>query len=83
MSFNEETHRLQTNHLGTAMLAFLLLPYLVKTAEITAKESNPTIPRIVVVSSETHFWTEINSEERQSPNILGKLNDSKYCDDRQ
>jgi len=65
------------------MLALLLLPYMAKTAEITVKEPIPTIPRIVVVSSETHFWTSITAEERQSPTILGKLNDSKYCENSQ
>ena len=75
------TNRIKVNHLGTAMLAVLLLPYLMKTANVTSKEENPTLPRIVVVSSGVHFWVKITDEERESPNILAKLNDPRYCAD--
>ena len=58
----------------------LLLPYLVKAAEITAKEARPTLPRIVVVSSGAFYLAKITPEERDSPNLLEKLNDSSYID---
>jgi len=60
---------LQTNHLGTALLAFLLLPHLTKSPA----------PRSVIVTSEVHFWTALAPAELEAPKILEKLNDKGHC----
>ncbi|KAJ3556540.1 hypothetical protein NM688_g1968 [Phlebia brevispora] len=65
---------LQVNHLSTALLSILLLPNLVRTAQ-----QNGTHSRLVIVSSDTHFWTKFDEELLDSPNILRKLNDKEYC----
>ncbi|KAJ3525459.1 hypothetical protein NM688_g8399 [Phlebia brevispora] len=65
---------LQVNHLSTALLSILLLPNLVRTAQ-----KNGTRSRLVIVSSDTHFWTKFNEELLDSPSILEKLNDKQYC----
>jgi len=53
-----------TNHLGTAHLAFRMLPYLLKAEK----------PRLVVVASEVHYWTS-DPEEADSEGLLQKLNE--------
>ncbi|KZS97487.1 NAD(P)-binding protein [Sistotremastrum niveocremeum HHB9708] len=58
---------LQTNHLGTAFLGLLLLPWLSRTES-----------RVVVVSSELHYMVK-SIKEADSPNIIDKLSDEKYC----
>jgi len=58
---------LQVNHLGTVMLALLLLPYMAST---------PGSPRISVVSSEVHYWVN-DLKEAEASHILNKLNDEK------
>jgi len=55
---------LQVNHLGTALLALLLLP----------KLANSPHSRLSVVSSDMHYWVK-KMDEAQSDNILNKLND--------
>ncbi|KAF8954534.1 short-chain dehydrogenase [Flammula alnicola] len=45
----------QINNLSTSLLAFLLLPRMLETS----KDYNTT-PRLVVVSSEVHYWTKID-----------------------
>lgn len=62
--------RLQVNHLGTALLALLLLPVLAAT---------PSHPRITIVSSEVHYWLK-RLNEADSDHILNKLNDPKTAD---
>ena len=51
--------------MSTALLALLLLPKMLATAE----EFNTT-PRLVVVSSEVHFWTKIEDVVLESDNPL-------------
>ncbi|KAF8517743.1 hypothetical protein BU17DRAFT_49532 [Hysterangium stoloniferum] len=62
---------LQVNHLGPSLLIFLLLPYLMKAP------ASPPTPRIVILSSETHFVL-LSLPEAKYPNILEKLNDEQY-----
>ena len=57
---------LHVNHLGTALLALLLLPYMA---------SSPDSPRITIVSSEVHYWAKF--PEAKATHILNKLNDEK------
>jgi len=63
---------LQVNHLATALLTLLLLPYVKKSPG-----SSPT-PRIVIVASEVHYLIP-SMPEAESPSILEKLNDKEYC----
>ena len=63
------------NHLSTALLSFLLLPNLVKAAEVHTSTS-----RIVITGSETHFWTKFDSDViNAEPGLLKKLSDKDYC----
>ncbi|KJA23640.1 hypothetical protein HYPSUDRAFT_201349 [Hypholoma sublateritium FD-334 SS-4] len=55
----------QVNNLSTALLALLLLPKMLATAE----EFSIT-PRLVIVSSEVHFWTKIEDVVLESDNPL-------------
>ncbi|KZO99086.1 NAD(P)-binding protein [Calocera viscosa TUFC12733] len=56
--------QLQVNHLSPALLGFLLLPYMAKSAP------SPPTPRITLVASEMHYYVEI--EEREG-NLLEAL----------
>ncbi|KIJ52357.1 hypothetical protein M422DRAFT_64871 [Sphaerobolus stellatus SS14] len=63
---------LQVNHLSTCLLTLRLLPYLKKAPVF------PPTPRIVIVSSETHYFLS-KLREAKDPRILESLNDPKYC----
>ncbi|KII92884.1 hypothetical protein PLICRDRAFT_37683 [Plicaturopsis crispa FD-325 SS-3] len=65
---------LQVNVISTALLALLLLP----TMERTAK-AHSTTPRLVIVSSGAHYWATVPDAALQSPKILDKLNEKKFC----
>ena len=65
---------LQVNHLGTALLALLLTPTMVRTGQ-----DNGTNSRLVVVSSGVHHWTTLDKESLDSSSILQKLSDEAYC----
>ncbi|TFK54202.1 NAD(P)-binding protein [Heliocybe sulcata] len=64
---------LHINHLSTALCSLLLLPRLLKTASDFSVQT-----RLVVVSSEVHYWTAIKEDVRSSPSILKKLNEREY-----
>ncbi|KAF8206573.1 hypothetical protein K438DRAFT_1904702 [Mycena galopus ATCC 62051] len=68
---------LQVNHLSTSLLAFLLLPVMVKTAQ-----QHSTTPRLVVVSSGTHYWVEINKDMSENPDILKTIGSAEYSTDK-
>ncbi|PPQ75675.1 hypothetical protein CVT26_001853 [Gymnopilus dilepis] len=53
----------QTNDLSTSLLALLLLPRLLDTAE-----KFNTAPRLVVLTSETHYWSKPDKRILDSPN---------------
>jgi len=63
---------LQTNHLGTALLAILLLPSMLKST------SSSPFPRLVVVTSEMHYMANLRDEAKKD-HIINTLNDSKHC----
>ncbi|KAJ7089895.1 hypothetical protein B0H15DRAFT_839693 [Mycena belliarum] len=65
---------LQVANLSTPLVALLLLPIMLKTAI----EHNTT-PRIVVVSSNVHYWTTLTKEVLESSAILETLGSEKYC----
>ncbi|KAF9450190.1 NAD(P)-binding protein [Macrolepiota fuliginosa MF-IS2] len=59
---------------SSPLLALLMLPRVLETA----KRHN-TIPRIVVVSSDFHFWTELEDKVLNSPNAFEILGSKEYC----
>ncbi|KFH71559.1 hypothetical protein MVEG_01857 [Podila verticillata NRRL 6337] len=70
-SLSEDHHETMfaTNHLGTALLTLLLLPVMRKTASL----NDSTYPRIVIVASEVHHWTQF--PERDTPSIVKTMDD--------
>lgn len=64
---------LQVNHLGTSLMAVLMLPYL------AAAPSNAPFPRLTIVASDVHYWTRLSPEELQAQNILRLLTDKAHC----
>ncbi|KAJ3756880.1 hypothetical protein EV360DRAFT_95519 [Lentinula raphanica] len=66
---------LQTNDIGPSLHTLLLLPYLVKTAE----EHN-TKPRIVIVSSDVHYWAmgDKGRTLTNQPNIIDAMSSVDY-----
>ncbi|KAG7440371.1 NAD(P)-binding protein [Guyanagaster necrorhizus] len=65
---------LHTNNLGPGLLAIRMVPKMVETARKYLVN-----PRVAVVSSDTHYWTEIEKEIIASPNILATLSSKEYC----
>ncbi|KAK7031656.1 hypothetical protein R3P38DRAFT_2774153 [Favolaschia claudopus] len=65
---------LQVSDLSTPLLAFLLLPAMMRTAERYS-----TLPRLVVVASEVHHFTSIEKKVLERPDILKTLGSSAYC----
>lgn len=66
---------LQVNVLSTALLALRLLPTLVASGRV---HTDAPTPRLVVVSSEVHFWTDLGATVRNAPSSLAVLNDEVY-----
>ncbi|KAG2178807.1 hypothetical protein INT43_001653 [Umbelopsis isabellina] len=64
---------LATNHLGTSLLILGLLPSVRRTA---AKGSKDQFPRIVVVSSNVHHWTEF-LPSNEDGNVIKAMNNQK------
>lgn len=61
---------LQTNYIGTALLAIHLLPLLLQTPH------EDPFPRLVFVGSEVHYFISQIKQDK-SPNILVALNNQK------
>ncbi|KAF8211139.1 short-chain dehydrogenase [Mycena galopus ATCC 62051] len=68
---------LQVNHLSDSLLALLLLPAMINTAQ-----QHSTTPRIVVVSSGMHYWVKMDKNVSGHPNILKTLGSAKYCTEK-
>lgn len=66
---------LQVNHLSTALLSLLLVPNMLKAAELHSSAS-----RLVLVSSGLHFLVDIDRELVQSA-ILQTLGQKEFCTD--
>ena len=63
------------NHLGTALLGLLLLPYFSKVPA-----EDPAAPRLVVVTSEVHHLVpKLDEALVTAPRVLEKLSDKQYC----
>ena len=67
--------RLQVNHLGTSLLSLLLLPHLVDTGKRFGSTS-----RLVIVSSDVHYWAVLPDDVKESSNPVAKLNSRNYRD---
>ncbi|KAL4252931.1 NAD(P)-binding domain superfamily protein [Abortiporus biennis] len=66
---------IQVNHLSGALLAFLLLPHILRTAEETS-----SIGRIVFVTSSTHGWVDFSSGNVPSDgDLLRTLSSKEFC----
>ncbi|KAJ7663850.1 hypothetical protein DFH06DRAFT_1087663 [Mycena polygramma] len=63
----------QVNHIATSLVALLLLPAMIKTAQ-----QHSTIPRIVFVSTGAHYWTDIEKGVRENPDMLKTLGGLEY-----
>ncbi|KAK9760825.1 hypothetical protein K7432_014758 [Basidiobolus ranarum] len=59
-----------TNHLGTVLLTLLLLPVIRRTASM----DDLTYPRIVIVASEVHHWTQFSAKD--TPSIVKTMDDA-------
>ncbi|KAF7360243.1 hypothetical protein MVEN_00753100 [Mycena venus] len=68
---------LQVNSLSTSLVALLLLPAMIKTAQ-----QHSTVPRLVVVSSEVHYWVKIEKRVYENPDMLKTLGSAEYCTDK-
>jgi NAD(P)-dependent dehydrogenase (short-subunit alcohol dehydrogenase family) len=60
------------------LLTILLFPCLLKAV---SSGTSPN-PRVVIVSSEAHFWAKFTKAEVESDKILQKLSDKNYCTSR-
>ncbi|KAJ6551758.1 hypothetical protein B0H19DRAFT_1031184 [Mycena capillaripes] len=60
---------LEVNYLSNALLTLLLLPNL----SVTSK------PRVILLSSEAHYFISQLAEANDGPLILSKLNDRQHC----
>jgi len=69
---------IQVNHLSAVLLTILLFPCLLKAV---SSGTSPN-PRVVIVSSDVHYWTQFSETEVGSDNILQKLSDKDYCTSR-
>ena len=59
----------------TSLLGLRLLPIMLHTAE-----KHHTRPRLVVVSSEVHYWTKFDKDVFNSPNGLVKFGKLEYSE---
>ncbi|KAF9260787.1 short-chain dehydrogenase [Marasmius fiardii PR-910] len=66
---------LQVNLISTALHMILHIPKMLETA----KKYRDFTPRIVVVSSGTHYWSTIPNEAIDAPNSLIFLNEESYA----
>ncbi|KAF8074521.1 hypothetical protein FPV67DRAFT_1605312 [Lyophyllum atratum] len=65
---------LQVNCLSLELLALRLLPRMIRTAE-----EHATRPRVVVVTSELHFWAKFDKQVVDGNKIYESLNNKDYC----
>ncbi|KAJ7857525.1 hypothetical protein B0H13DRAFT_2077458 [Mycena leptocephala] len=65
---------LQISCLSTPLVALLLLPSMLKTAR-----EHSTLPRLVVVSSEVHYWAAIDKSVTENPDMLKTMGSAEYC----
>ncbi|KAF9241280.1 hypothetical protein BU15DRAFT_60905 [Melanogaster broomeanus] len=64
---------IQVNNLSTALVSLLLLPRMIETGKTFGSTS-----RLVIVSSEVHYWAVLKDEVKQSPTPIAKLSSKEY-----
>jgi len=64
---------IQVNNLATSLLSLLLLPRMIQTAK-----DHSTTPRLVIVSSDVHYWADVERPALESPNFLKTLGSKEY-----
>jgi retinol dehydrogenase 12 len=62
------------NNLSTLLLNIRLLPVMLETGKTFSVE-----PRLVVVSSGTHYWATLEKEVVDSPQPLKTFSSKEYC----
>ncbi|GLB39563.1 putative protein CC1G_02706 Coprinopsis cinerea okayama7 130 [Lyophyllum shimeji] len=65
---------LQVNCLAPSLLALRLLPRMIQTSQ-----EHGTRPRLVIVTSEVHFWSNIEQKVLDGPSIYKTLSSKEYC----
>ncbi|KAJ7701185.1 hypothetical protein B0H17DRAFT_1005151 [Mycena rosella] len=65
---------LQINYLASALLALLVLPRMLQTAQ-----DHATTPRIVAVTSGLHYWHTLDKRLTDDPALLRTLGSAEYC----
>ncbi|KIL71076.1 hypothetical protein M378DRAFT_6914 [Amanita muscaria Koide BX008] len=68
---------LQVNCLGPSLLALRLVPRMIETAQTHSVQ-----PRVVLVSSEMHFWTSLDTQVLENQQPLQVLSSKEYCTDK-
>ncbi|KAK0215090.1 hypothetical protein IW262DRAFT_1300324 [Armillaria fumosa] len=68
---------IHTNNLGPSLLAIRMIPKMLETAR-----KHSVYPRLVVVASDTHYWTTIEKDVIASSGILAKLSDREVMSHR-
>ncbi|KAI0260746.1 hypothetical protein BC834DRAFT_973199 [Gloeopeniophorella convolvens] len=69
----EET--IQVNHLSAVLLTIRLLPCVLKAVSSGSSRN----PRVVIVSSDVHYWAKFSQDELASDKILRKISDKEHC----
>ncbi|KAJ3574678.1 hypothetical protein NP233_g1598 [Leucocoprinus birnbaumii] len=77
LSYSSTKDGLQVNNISQSLLALLLLPRMLETAR-----RFDTIPRIVAVTSEMHFWATFEDRIFASRNAFEALSSEEYCTPR-
>ncbi|KAJ7121955.1 hypothetical protein C8R43DRAFT_959322 [Mycena crocata] len=72
--FDATKYGWEMNCLATPLLPLLLLPHMLRTAK-----EHATLPRVVVVTSELHYWADIPKDIRESNKILATLGSAEFC----
>ncbi|KAJ7593817.1 hypothetical protein C8J56DRAFT_422140 [Mycena floridula] len=65
---------LKVNNLSQELLALLLLPKMLETAKRLS-----VVTKLVVVSSDAHYWVEEEPQLMNATNIHEAINSEKYC----
>lgn len=70
----EQTNSVFVNNVATPLVALRLLPSMARTAR-----DYSTRPRLVVVSSDVHYFVKLDKRAVASPNILQTLASEEFC----
>ena len=74
----DDANRLQTNHLGSVLLALLLFPFL-SCSQPLPSSSTTAFPRITIVGSDAHHFVKSVPGSKEKGGMLERLNERGYC----